>query len=360
MRRGLVRELESGRAAAYDFAHAKVREAAYEATSLAGGGCCIGEPPISSGPMRRHGTISAAWCRSRRTSERRVAKAKPRRPSARRPRGPERYANREAATHLETALALGHPDVGGLQLALGESDGARRLSGRDRGARDRSRLATEARLATIELGWAGSTAGAATWSPPTRTSSRPRRTSWRRAGGDASEALAGVLAERALVAHRSGDETAAIQLANRALEGVADSTPDGDLAARAARPRSSVSWRSRRVTSRRRDAGSAGRYRRPGRPTSRWRSLRGMPWPSSRRDPATSTSRSSWPARRWPRAGSSGTSVEAVLENTLADLLHDAGRRESMAHLKLAVAIFAEVGGHPGDLEPEIWKLVEW
>jgi hypothetical protein len=31
-----------------------------------------------------------------------------------------------------------------------------------------------------------------------------------------------------------------------------------------------------------------------------------------------------------------------------------------MAHLKLAVAIFAEVGGHPGDLEPEIWKLVEW
>ena len=53
--------------------------------------------------------------------------------------------------------------------------------------------------------------------------------------------------------------------------------------------------------------------------------------------------------------------VEAVLENTLADLLHDAGRREeSMAHLKLAVAIFAEVGGHPGDLEPEIWKLVEW
>jgi ATP/maltotriose-dependent transcriptional regulator MalT len=53
--------------------------------------------------------------------------------------------------------------------------------------------------------------------------------------------------------------------------------------------------------------------------------------------------------------------VEAVLENTLADLLHEAGRREeSMAHLKLAVAIFAEVGGRPGDLEPEIWKLVEW
>jgi hypothetical protein len=53
--------------------------------------------------------------------------------------------------------------------------------------------------------------------------------------------------------------------------------------------------------------------------------------------------------------------VEAALENTLADLLHKAGRGdESMAHLKRAVAIFAEIGGRPGELEPEIWKLVEW
>jgi tetratricopeptide (TPR) repeat protein len=53
--------------------------------------------------------------------------------------------------------------------------------------------------------------------------------------------------------------------------------------------------------------------------------------------------------------------VEAALENTLADLLHEAGREdEAMAHLKRAVAIFAEVGGRPGELEPEIWKLVAW
>jgi len=53
--------------------------------------------------------------------------------------------------------------------------------------------------------------------------------------------------------------------------------------------------------------------------------------------------------------------VEAVLENTVADLLHDAGREDaSMVHLKRAVAIFAEVGGRAGELEPEIWKLVEW
>jgi len=52
---------------------------------------------------------------------------------------------------------------------------------------------------------------------------------------------------------------------------------------------------------------------------------------------------------------------QAALENNLADLLHAEGRGdEAMVHLKRAVALFAEIGGRPGDLQPEIWKLVEW
>jgi predicted ATPase len=51
---------------------------------------------------------------------------------------------------------------------------------------------------------------------------------------------------------------------------------------------------------------------------------------------------------------------EAALHNNLADLLHAAGReQESMAHLKRAVELFAEVGERD-ELQPEIWKLVEW
>jgi hypothetical protein len=51
---------------------------------------------------------------------------------------------------------------------------------------------------------------------------------------------------------------------------------------------------------------------------------------------------------------------EAALHNNLADLLHTAGREdESMAHLKRAVEIFAEIGERD-KLQPEIWKLVEW
>jgi DNA-binding SARP family transcriptional activator len=51
---------------------------------------------------------------------------------------------------------------------------------------------------------------------------------------------------------------------------------------------------------------------------------------------------------------------EAALHNNLADLLQASGRPEdAMAHLKRAVAIFAEVGER-GEMEPAIWKLVEW
>jgi DNA-binding SARP family transcriptional activator len=51
---------------------------------------------------------------------------------------------------------------------------------------------------------------------------------------------------------------------------------------------------------------------------------------------------------------------EAALHNNLADMLHAAGReQESMAHLKRAVELFAEIGERD-ELQPEIWKLVEW
>ena len=51
---------------------------------------------------------------------------------------------------------------------------------------------------------------------------------------------------------------------------------------------------------------------------------------------------------------------EAAVHNNLADMLHKAGRgEEAMAHLKEAVAIFAEVGTEPGAYEPAVWKLAE-
>jgi len=52
---------------------------------------------------------------------------------------------------------------------------------------------------------------------------------------------------------------------------------------------------------------------------------------------------------------------EAALHNTLSDILHTSGRPEAaMAHLKQAVATFADIGQEAGAMQPEIWKLVEW
>jgi len=53
---------------------------------------------------------------------------------------------------------------------------------------------------------------------------------------------------------------------------------------------------------------------------------------------------------------------EAALHNNLADFYHVAGQEErSMQHLKQAVVIFAEIGASEGERSrAEIWKLSEW
>ena len=51
----------------------------------------------------------------------------------------------------------------------------------------------------------------------------------------------------------------------------------------------------------------------------------------------------------------------AALHNNLADLYHAAGDdQQSMYHLKEAVQIFTEIRVGDEDLQPAIWKLVEW
>jgi predicted ATPase len=52
---------------------------------------------------------------------------------------------------------------------------------------------------------------------------------------------------------------------------------------------------------------------------------------------------------------------EAALRNNLADTFHQLGDEEqAMNQLKQAVAIYAEIGQETGQWQPEIWKLMEW
>jgi tetratricopeptide (TPR) repeat protein len=52
---------------------------------------------------------------------------------------------------------------------------------------------------------------------------------------------------------------------------------------------------------------------------------------------------------------------EAALLSNLADLFHAAGdSTAAMSHLEQSVSIYAEIGVEAGTMRPEIWKLVEW
>ncbi len=53
--------------------------------------------------------------------------------------------------------------------------------------------------------------------------------------------------------------------------------------------------------------------------------------------------------------------LEAAVRNNYADLLRANGEQEAvMTELKLAIAIFSDIGQRADDWEPEIWKLAEW
>jgi tetratricopeptide (TPR) repeat protein len=364
VRRGIVRELEDRPGAAFDFAHAKLRDAAYESTSLARRRLL----------HRRTADLLRADGGNRDDPGRLVQIAMHERAGGRDGEAAEAfrqagfraralYANREAGTHFETALALGHPDVAGLQLALGEVRTAIGDYAGAMAALEASAAVTSVpELPTVELRLARVHArrGDLATADSHLVAAEELLTA---AGPAGAVALASVLAERALVAHRSGDGAAAARLANRALEAAAldpDSEGRPEAVARPLQVLGLVALAGGDLGGAREHLGRALRAAQASDPPVAV---------ATRHALALVEARSGDLGRAIDLAAASlddgrrmgDRHVEAALENTLADLLHEAGREdEAMAHLKRAVAIFAEVGGRPGELEPEIWKLVAW
>ena len=362
VRRGLVRELPRLSAITFDFAHAKLRDAAYEATSLARRRLL----------HRRIAELLRADPDGRDDPGRLVQLAIHERDAGRDTEAAEAfleaglrardlYANREAASHLETALALGHPEVARIQLVLGklrtaQGDYAGAISAFEASAS----LAPEGTLPEVELclgrvhARRGDLATAASHlDAAVETLERLP------AAGDAG-LLTRVLVERAVIAYRALEWDRARASASAALAIAADEHDDagagaahrvlglvalelGDIAgARVALGRSlALAEADPDVT-----AAIAARN-----------ALALVEAAAGDRPAAIALLHVALQACR--RTGE--RHLEAAVENNLADQLHAAGRHEeAMAHLKLAVALFAEVGGRPGELQPEIWKLVVW
>ncbi len=368
IRRGLVREVATIAPddLRLDFTHARLRDVVYEGLSLARrrllharvAASLAGAPGIArQGPVRwsliayheslAGRTDAAAEAHRRAGDDARSV-----------------FANDEARQHLEAALALGHPATAELHAALGE---VLTLLGDYEGAL--FHLASASALTD-----SGNEAGL----EHRQGLVHARRGDWERADRHLATALAStedpamrsrILADRSAIADRSGDPRAAEGLAREALslaEAVED--PVGiarslDLLGILARRRGDLAA-AREVLERAIAVIDA---------------AESQIGPASQADPGVriaalntlalvladegDTERAIALARdalaRCERQGDRHR--QAALENNLADLLHATGQTtEAMEHLKRAVALFAEIGGRPGELEPEIWKLVEW
>lgn len=264
------------------------------------------------------------------------------------------FAPADAVTHLETALALDHPDRAGLSTRLGA---ARTLTG----AYGSALRAFE--TARAELHVAGREDDAARlghavgdiyrrlqrWDAAAASFAE----AWDATSGDPA-ALARLAADWAFVEHRRGNGRHARDLTAAALQ-AAEASGDGDAVAHAHNLLALLADD----------------------PVERRRRLEeGL---ASATSPATRATVLNNLARTAADAGDLETAVghahealalveasgdrhrTAALYDNLADFLHRAGDEHgSMEALKQAVTLFADVGTEPGALEPAVWRLKEW
>ncbi len=259
------------------------------------------------------------------------------------------FAYPEARSHLGAALALGHPDRSTLNLRLGD--------------------------AFLRMGEYGQALAAyeAVGSPGTSPEVEHRIGEvYRRLGrnqlAEAAYAVAAeiatddalasqIAANRALVAHRSGDQALARKFSELALER-ASAAGDGAAVAQA--------WNLAGMLT-----------AAPDRAVEEFEKALSKADEIGRPDLAAAALNNLAIARR--RVGNAAGAVEAAvkalsllepvgdrhqiaaLHSNLADALHEAGDEDrARRHLTESARMFAEVGVEVGQWEPEIWKLSEW
>ena len=356
VRRAIVREADAGGEAVFDFAHARLRDAAYEDIGLARRRLLhrrVAEVLRSGG--RQDAARLAQIAGHELAAGRDAEAAGAYREAGRLARAV--FANREALEHLSAAVALGHPDVVGLEVGIGEvrtalGDYAGAISALEAAAA----VSDEAVLPSIELRLGRVHA---------------RRGDVQTAASHLDAALDGtttpsdraaILVERGAVALRGGDLRLASSLADDAAT-IAATLDDPRADASVARLKGLVAHRAgdaptaRRALVRSLALADATADDDPGPAIAARNALALVEADEGDHAAAIDLLEDALTACR--RTGE--PHLEAAVENNLADQLHAAGRtEEAMAHLKRAVALFAEVGGRPGELEPEIWKLVTW
>ena len=359
-RRGMIAESIDGRATQYDFAHARIRDVAHESTSVARRRL-LHQRAAAAYRVRGSGDVDQLGRLVRVAQHEQEAGRSGEAGQAFGEAGDlarQVFANREALSYLEAALALGHPDPAGIQEAIAD---VRARMGDYPGA-----------IAAYET--------AAATAPPDRLAAiehrvgriHLRRGDVRAAGAHLAAALtaldaAGVppgparsrmLADQAIVAAREGNPKRAASLATEARELAA-----GDIGAEVeadrilgllARDRGDLEAARTALA---RSLAAASDLADPVPSIAAVNALALLAADEGEMDQAIALAETALATAQ--RTGE--RHLEAALENNLADALEAAGRRdEAMEHLKSAASIFAEIGRASDELEPGIWMLQSW
>jgi DNA-binding SARP family transcriptional activator len=267
------------------------------------------------------------------------------------------HANAEAATHVEAALALGHPEQGRLRALLGD---LRTLAG-EYGAAIRE---YEAAAALVP----GEAAAALAVLDHRLALVHQRRGDATAADGHFAAALAAmprgaerarVLADRSLNARDAGAADDAARLADEALV-EAEASGDRDAIARASNVAGVLATEHGDVAAGRAHLERSLDLAVDGDDTgARIAALNNLARAvAAEGDPDRAIELTETALELCATIGDRHR--EAALHNNLADLLRSSGRRDAaMDHLKAAVAIFSEVG-EPGALEPGKWRMATW
>jgi tetratricopeptide (TPR) repeat protein len=361
VRRGIVREVGGGlyQPVTYDFVHGRMRDVAYEATSLArrrllhrrtADAIRAETGTKDRDDLTRYALIAAHERDAGRPAEAAAASLEAA------DRAAAVYANREAIDHLEAAVGLGgahdaaiHVRIGELRARLGEYPAA--IAALETAAA----LAAPDDLAAIEIALGGvhrrrgdMTAAASYLDAALATPGLP----------DALRARG--LVERSVVALRAGSLGEADEAASAAR----------DLATRVGDPH--LAGIAERIV------GLVAQSR--GDPAAARAALeRSVAMAADDPDVTASIAATTALALTIARQGEVDQAItlgvtaveacrrigdrhlEAAVENHLADLLHEAGWEDlAMEHLKRAVTLFADVGEGAGDPDPGIWTLAAW
>jgi tetratricopeptide (TPR) repeat protein len=360
-RRGIVREVASaaGQSISYDFAHGRMRDVAYESTSLArrrllhrrtAEALRLSPTGHNRDDRTRFALIAGHERQAGRATEAVGAYLRAA------DQAEVVFANREAIAHLESAIALGyasaaaaHARIGELQSRVGDYPAATSALETAAALADQSELpAIEIALGRVHRRRGDLTAAA---SHLTAALAAP----------DVSHPIrARALVERSLVALRAGDLDLAEAAASDA-RGLADRVDEAHLAGVAERLVGLIAQaRGDLTTARSALQRSVALAADDPDPTASIAAVTALALTLAAEgavDEAVQTAQDAIEACR--RIGD--RHLEAAVENHLADLLHDAGRHDdSMIHLKRAVALFAEVGGSEPEPAPGIWALAAW